>query len=59
MVKTEAPPRWRCTECGRVYDGGGIDPRLANIDDVADVFSKGRNRGENRCPECGGTLELI
>ena len=32
------PPRWQCQDCNRVFDGRSVDPKVANIDDVRDVF---------------------
>lgn len=59
MAEARRSPRWQCVDCGRIFRGSQIDPQTRNVDDVADVFSKGRNRGENICPSCGGDLQLI
>lgn len=58
MAQAAQIPQWQCNDCGALIDGADIDPSSVNLDDLADVFSKGRQRGGNLCPRCGGSLRL-
>ena len=56
MAQPAQVPQWQCNDCGALIDGADVDPSSLNDDDVDDVFSKGRRRGANLCPRCGGSL---
>jgi hypothetical protein len=57
---TETNPKWRCTDCGRVFDTRGQHPGLEHIDDKKDVFSRqAGSQPQNLCPDCGGLLQPL
>lgn len=56
---SDAPPKWRCNDCGKVFDTGGAHPGLEHVDDKADVLSRHGGGPRNICPECGGLLHPL